>query len=78
MRDEQAIKDGRRALRDFLAGDKGRNALLWLRSMTVEVALGPEASEAELRFREAQRALVKQLERLADETEAATEGEAND
>ena len=43
----------------------GRVVLEHLRKMTVERTLGPNASDAELRWVEAQRALVHQIERMS-------------
>ena len=43
----------------------GMVVLEHLRKMTVERTLGPNASDAELRWIEAQRALVRQIERLS-------------
>ena len=43
----------------------GMVVLEHLRKMTVERTLGPNASDAELRWIESQRALVRQIERLS-------------
>lgn len=43
----------------------GRVVLEHLRKITIERTLGPNASDAELRWTEAQRALVHQIERLS-------------
>ena len=43
----------------------GQVVLQHLRKITVERTLGPNASDAELRWAEAQRALVHQIERLS-------------
>ena len=43
----------------------GRVVLEHLRKITVERTMGPNASDAELRWVEAQRALVHQIERLS-------------
>ena len=47
-----------------LSGDAGRVVLGHLRQMTIERTLGPNASDSELRWAEAQRALVHQIETL--------------
>lgn len=44
----------------------GRAVLAHLRKITIERVLGPNASDAELRGLEAQRALVHQIEQLAE------------
>lgn len=46
------------------SGDAGRVVLGHLRKMTIERTLGPNASDSELRWAEAQRALVHQIETL--------------
>ena len=43
----------------------GRIVLEHLRKITVERTLGPNATDAELRWLEAQRALFRQIERLS-------------
>lgn len=65
MRDEHVIRNGKERLRLFLKGRHGADALAYLRSFTVEKALGPEASNEMLRDQEARRRFVFQLERLA-------------
>ena len=46
------------------SGDAGRVVLGHLRKMTIDRTLGPNASDSELRWAEAQRALVHQIETL--------------
>ena len=48
------------------ASPSGRSVLEHLRKITVERTLGPNATDAELRWFEAQRALVHQIERLSE------------
>ena len=43
----------------------GRVVLQHLRKITVERTLGPNAADSEMRWVEAQRALVRQIERLS-------------
>ena len=43
----------------------GREALEHLRKITIERNLGPNATDGELRWTEAQRALVRQIEHLS-------------
>ncbi|MBB4266110.1 hypothetical protein [Roseospira visakhapatnamensis] len=51
-------------------GDDGARVLAHLRALTTHRHLGPEASDAALRFLEGQRALVAHLERLIAEGRA--------
>lgn len=44
------------------AGEAGRKALAYLRSITIEAVAGPAVSDAELRHREGMRALVGIIE----------------
>ena len=53
-----------RAFARSFAGPHGETALAHLRAVTIERRLGPEASEALLRFVEGQRALVATIEAL--------------
>ncbi|MBO5833344.1 MAG: hypothetical protein J6R22_00070 [Alphaproteobacteria bacterium] len=54
------------------AGASGAAVLEHLRRITIERTLGPNASDAELRWVEAQRALVRQIETLT------AQGKSND
>lgn len=54
------------------AGASGAMVLQHLRRITVERIMGPNASDAELRWAEAQRALVRQIESLI------AQGKSND
>jgi len=51
--------------RTFSSND-GRAVLAHLRKITIERVLGPNATDAELRGIEAQRALVHQIEQLSE------------
>lgn len=44
---------------------EGQIALSFLRRITIERCLGPDASDSELRFLEGQRQIVKKIEALA-------------
>ncbi len=44
----------------------GRAVMAHLRKITIERVLGPNATDAELRWLEAQRALVRQIEQLSE------------
>ena len=46
------------------SGMHGERVLSHLRQITIERVLGPNASESELRFLEAQRFLVRQIENM--------------
>ncbi len=48
----------------FITGE-GRFVLSFLRKVTLERCLGPDASDAELRYLEGQRRLVKYIEALS-------------
>ena len=49
-----------------LGTSDGRAVLIHLRKITIERVLGPNATDAELRGLEAQRALVHQIEQLSE------------
>lgn len=46
----------------IFAGEAGRKALAYLRSITIEAVAGPNITDAELRHREGMRALVGIIE----------------
>jgi hypothetical protein len=51
-----------RVVQAAFAGEHGRQALAYLRSITIEMVAGPNVTDAELRHREGMRALVGIIE----------------
>lgn len=66
--DQQPEEETRRAAERVFASHDGRLLLARLRQLTIDRRLGPNASDAEMRWLEAQRALVAWLEDQADAT----------
>lgn len=57
----------RKAFAKCFRTGEGRIVLSFLRRLTIERYLGPDATSDELRHLEGQRHLVKKIERLSDE-----------